>query len=428
MWKAARGLSREDNGSKTTRPKRPNTISKRNISVVNSRTQRKSIAALGSLTKRLQDPRLVSLRNQLGLLQVNRRKGEILDLVNNNTYTIVVAATGTGKSTQLPQIFLDDAAIRHQGTNCRVVCVQPRRIAASSLAHRVARERNEPVGYSVGYHVRFDAQRARHRGSVTYCTTGIMLELLQNVPRYLDTISHIILDEVHERDTGLDLLMLLLKEYIGERQSKGAHAPKLIITSATINVDLFASYFQNTSHDGTRSPAPHIDIPGHTFQVTRHHLNDLLKSLDEYDPPTVKMLLEEQSTALYLKGYQPPGESPSSDSVQLVSPQEQSSGRDEAVSEGQSREGLPSPDSAQSVSLEGSSSGRDEAVSEGLSFREPPSPDSAQPLAPEKSPCGHAPAASERQSPETSSSSDPVQSVYHEKDPPVPLGLVCAAV
>lgn len=249
----------------------------------------------------LQLPRLAPLRLKIGALQVSQRKKEILDHIRDNTYSIVVAATGSGKSTQIPQIILNDAIMNDRGAYCRVICVQPRRIAATSLARRVASERNEDVGKSVGYHVRFDRVDAAINGSITYYTTGILLELLQYEIGFLDSVSHIVLDEVHERSAQLDLIMLLLKTEIERRLAKGEHAPKLIITSATLDVDRFATYFQNKLPDGTYSPAPHVSIPGHTFQVTRHYLDHLLDSFSRSGQIAFSTLRENVATRQYLE-------------------------------------------------------------------------------------------------------------------------------
>ena len=278
-----------------------NYISMRNVTMRNPRRIHISMILKSRFKRYLGNPGLAKLHGRLSQLQINQKKKDILNLVHGNTYSIIVAATGTGKSTQLPQIILNDAIDKKSGARCKVICVQPRRIAASSLARRVAHERDESLGSSVGYHVRFDHKPARNVGSITYCTTGIMLELLQNIPGYLDSVSHIVLDEVHERDVGLDLLMLLLRNYINEREAKGAYAPKLILMSATLDVDLCASYFQNKLPDGTLSPAPHISIPGRTFEVTKHFLDEVLDSFSSLQPETLKELLQEPETAYYLE-------------------------------------------------------------------------------------------------------------------------------
>lgn len=250
------------------------------------------------------DPRLSGLLSQVGSLNLNeeKMKEEIIRLVDSNTYTIVEAATGSGKSTQIPRIILNNAIENQLGGFCKVICVQPRRIAASSVARRVASERDEPLGMSVGYHVRLDGIHPKRTGSITYCTTGILLELLRHVPGYLDSVSHIVLDEVHERDIGLDLLMLMLKVSIDERQAAGAHVPKVVVTSATVDVDLFASYFQNRLPDGTFSPAPHVSVPGRTFHVTKHSLDALIPDLPRvFTLQQRRILFRAPPTQMYVK-------------------------------------------------------------------------------------------------------------------------------
>lgn len=302
LWNGARRLSR----LYSHRPEAPiqsgDHIARTNISTSN-RKRRELSREMRSRDDRSRARRRRSAR--IRELQVNKRKEKILDLIRRHTYTVVVAATGTGKSTQIPQIILDNAIQHNAGAHCRVVCVQPRRIAATSLARRVARERDEVFGDRVGYHIRFDANLPKAPGTITYCTTGIVLKLLQEVPGYLDTVSHIVLDEVHERDASIDILMLLLRNYIDARKAEGMYTPRVIVTSATIDVDLFASYFQNKLPDGTRSPAPHIDIPGHAFEVTKHYLDDLLDLLKDFEPSTRKMLLEDETTKSYLRAQMP---------------------------------------------------------------------------------------------------------------------------
>lgn len=251
----------------------------------------------------MENPALAEIRERAQNLTVRARQDEILDMVENNTYSIVVAETGSGKSTQIPQIILNNAILKGSGSECRVLCVVPRRIAATSLAQRVAYERGEEVFNSVSYCVRFAGRIARKGGTITYCTTGILLRFLQLSPHYLDSVSHIILDEVHERNVDLDLLMLLLKRAIERREGAGRRVPKVIVMSATLEVDLFSSYFQNKSSDGKLSPAPHICIPGRSFAVNRHYLGEVLDSLSRlYSKQDLEPLLSiEGQTVAYLK-------------------------------------------------------------------------------------------------------------------------------
>ena len=248
-----------------------------------------------------QNPSAIALRATRAQLPVNERKQGILGLVNRHTYSIIVANTGSGKSTQVPQIILDDAIERGHGPQCRVLCVQPRRIAAQMLAQRVAKERSERVGDTVGCIVRFDRRISPQGGTITYCTTGIMLLMLQNAPHLFESYTHILLDEVHVRDIGIDFVMLLLKHHIDELQAKGIPTPKVIVSSATMDINLFSSYFRNKTRKGPFLPAPHIRIPGRQFKVKTHYLDGLLESMIESLPPsTLASYLDEKETAKFL--------------------------------------------------------------------------------------------------------------------------------
>lgn len=216
-----------------------------------------------------------------GNLPMHAMKDEVLSMVQSNTYSILVAETGAGKSTQLPQFLLEKVIADGVGTECRIFCIQPRRIAAASLARRVSAERGEKLGETVGYKVRFDSQVMQNWGSITYCTTGIMLQLLQNNPTFLDSVSYILLDEVHERQIDLDLLMLYLKRAIRLRRARGERTPNIVVMSATLDVNLFTSYFENKTPDGQFLPAPSISVPGRSFPVQKHYLDDFLGRLTD---------------------------------------------------------------------------------------------------------------------------------------------------
>ena len=150
-----------------------------------------------------------------------------------------MAATGSGKTTQVPQIILDDYIARGEGSSCNIICTQPRRLAAISVAQRVANERNENVGDTVGYQARYENQQPRPHGSMLFCTTGIFLKRLQgstdntqtaeNASSLLDKVSHVIIDEVHERDVNIDLLLFVLRREMQERKKAGKPNFKVIL-------------------------------------------------------------------------------------------------------------------------------------------------------------------------------------------------------
>lgn len=130
-------------------------------------------------------------------LPITAYRKEIVKMVSSNIYSIIVGSTGSGKTTIVPQLLLDDAIVAGKGAWCNVICTQPRRIAATSVARRVADVRGERLQDTVGYQVRFDSKPPRTGGSILYCTTGVLLEQLKHSPEEtIKNISHIIIDEV----------------------------------------------------------------------------------------------------------------------------------------------------------------------------------------------------------------------------------------
>ncbi|KAJ9621328.1 hypothetical protein H2203_007380 [Taxawa tesnikishii (nom. ined.)] len=232
-----------------------------------------------------EDDKLAELREKKASLPMNHYRKPVLDLISGNLYSIVVGATGSGKTTQVPQILLEDAIARGEGAFCNIVCTQPRRIAATSVAQRVAVERNEPLRDTVGYHVRFDVKHPKTGGSVLYCTTGIVLEQLKrSADEVLDNISHLVIDEVHERDMNIDFLMIVLKKAIKQRQQAGKSVPKVVLMSATLDTELFAGYFSQQNADGSSKPCPSISVPGRTFPVKERYFEDIMQELEKSYP------------------------------------------------------------------------------------------------------------------------------------------------
>ena len=136
------------------------------------------------LKKRLNDyrtdPKLTAMRAQRESLPVYSKAAETLRTIAANDVTVVMAATGSGKTTQIPQMLLDEAIDRGQGATCNILCTQPRRLAAQSVAERIADERGSRLGAQVGYQVRFDAKFPESNGSIMFCTTGIFLKRMQS--------------------------------------------------------------------------------------------------------------------------------------------------------------------------------------------------------------------------------------------------------
>ncbi|XP_056334421.1 ATP-dependent DNA/RNA helicase DHX36 isoform X2 [Danio aesculapii] len=191
---------------------------------------------------------------------------ELLRLISANRVLVISGETGCGKTTQVTQFILDDFIQRGLGSLCRVVCTQPRRISAISVAERVAVERAEPVGEgkSCGYQIRLQSRLPRKQGSVLYCTTGVILQWLHSDP-YLSSITHLVLDEIHERSVQSDILITIVKDLLTAREDL-----KVVLMSATLNAEKFSKYFNN---------CPMIHIPGYTFPVTEYLLEDVVELL-----------------------------------------------------------------------------------------------------------------------------------------------------
>ncbi|XP_072745006.1 ATP-dependent DNA/RNA helicase DHX36 [Anoplolepis gracilipes] len=194
-------------------------------------------------------------------LPAYHKKSEILQLIKDNQVVVISGETGCGKTTQVAQFILDDQLEAGNGSITRIVCTQPRRISAISVAERVAAERAEKLGNSVGYQIRLEKVSARKQGSIIFCTTGILLQIMKTDPA-LKNFSHVILDEIHERTTESDFIITLLKQIILKRTDL-----KILLMSATLNSERFSKYYND---------CPMIHIPGFTYPVQEFYLEDVL--------------------------------------------------------------------------------------------------------------------------------------------------------
>jgi len=222
-------------------------------------------------------------------LPVSGRRHEIEAALQANQVVIVCGETGSGKTTQLPKIALAMGRGRlnaKPGEKPRLIGhTQPRRIAASSVAKRIAEELQTPLGEVVGYKVRF-TDRLGKNASVKLMTDGILLAETQTDP-LLQAYDTLIIDEAHERSLNIDFLLGYLRQILPRRPDL-----KIVVTSATIDADRFAQHF--ASRNG---PAPVIMVSGRTFPVEcryrpyeesrEHDLNDAIADgVDElwHDP------------------------------------------------------------------------------------------------------------------------------------------------
>jgi len=186
-------------------------------------------------------------------------RSQILEAISKHPVIVIQGETGCGKTTQVGQFIVEDAA--EKGTPCSVVCTQPRRLSAIAVAGRVADERGEMIGATIGYSVKNES-KARHNTHLLFCTTGILLRRLENDGDLAGT-THVVVDEVHERGVESDFLLLALRDISSFRKDL-----KIVLMSATMDKDLFGRYFEN---------APGIEIPGRTFTVQHFFLEDALQ-------------------------------------------------------------------------------------------------------------------------------------------------------
>jgi len=185
-------------------------------------------------------------------LPVSARRQEIATAIRDHQVVVVAGETGSGKTTQIPKICLEMGL----GVRGMIGHTQPRRIAARSVAERIADELAVPLGGVVGYQVRF-TDRAGPDTLVKVMTDGILLNELQH-DRSLDAYEVIVVDEAHERSLNVDFLLGYLKRLLPRRPDL-----KVVVTSATIDPDKFAAHFA----DQEGRPAPVIEVSGRTYPV-----------------------------------------------------------------------------------------------------------------------------------------------------------------
>ncbi len=189
-------------------------------------------------------------------LPVSSRRDEIAKAIQNNQVVIVCGETGSGKTTQLPKICLGLG----RGVAGLIGHTQPRRIAARSVASRIAQELNSPLGEVVGYKVRFN-DKLSESSYVKLMTDGILLAETQG-DKFLNAYDTIIIDEAHERSLNIDFLLGYLKQLLPKRPDL-----KVIVTSATIDAERFSSHFSMQTSVGVIKAAPVIEVSGRTYPV-----------------------------------------------------------------------------------------------------------------------------------------------------------------
>uniref|UniRef100_A0A7N0V7U3 RNA helicase n=1 Tax=Kalanchoe fedtschenkoi TaxID=63787 RepID=A0A7N0V7U3_KALFE len=252
---ASLSQSNEDSGSSDEELYKPGTLLIPELKNVESMQLRKQ---QHEWQESLDGQKMLEFRRSLPCY---KKRDVILKAVSENQVVLVSGETGCGKTTQLPQYILESDIEMGTGTSISIICTQPRRMSAMTVSERVAAERGEKLGGSVGYKVRLDNMKGRNT-QLLYCTTGILLRRLL-CDRNLGGVTHVIIDEIHERGMNEDFLLVVLKDLLPRRPDL-----RLILMSATLDSMLFSSYF---------SGAPTIHIPGHTYPVRSHFLENILE-------------------------------------------------------------------------------------------------------------------------------------------------------
>ncbi|QHQ40885.1 ATP-dependent RNA helicase HrpA [Microbulbifer hydrolyticus] len=212
-------------------------------------------------------------------LPVVARRKEIAELIAANQVVVLAGETGSGKTTQLPKVCLELG----RGIFGQIGHTQPRRIAARTVANRIAEELGQSLGDSVGYQVRFTDQSTEHT-HIKLMTDGILLAEIQRDP-LLNNYDTLIIDEAHERSLNIDFLLGYLKTLLPRRPDL-----KLIITSATIDLEKFSKHFDD---------APIIEVSGRTYPVDIHYRPpaDSDADLNEQIIGAVEELLHEERSS-----------------------------------------------------------------------------------------------------------------------------------
>ncbi|KAH8664049.1 P-loop containing nucleoside triphosphate hydrolase protein [Xylariales sp. PMI_506] len=213
---------------------------------------------------------MIAQRQKLPAWQV---RDTVVGTVSQFQVTIIAGETGSGKSTQSVQFILDDLYSKGFGKVANIICTQPRRISALGLADRVSEERCTQVGNEVGYTIRGE-NKTSNQTKITFVTTGVLLRRLQtsggrteDVVASLADVSHVVIDEVHERSLDTDFLLSIIRDVLKRRKDL-----KLILMSATLDAATFKDYFTS---EGLQVGL--VEISGRTFPVDDYYLDDIIR-------------------------------------------------------------------------------------------------------------------------------------------------------
>ncbi|KAM9557005.1 ATP-dependent RNA helicase TDRD9 isoform 1-T1 [Guaruba guarouba] len=209
-------------------------------------------------------------------LPLAKHREEIVSLIENNTVVVVQGATGSGKSTQIPQYILDYCF--EKSIYCNIAVTQPRKIGASSIARWISKERSWTLGGFVGYQVSLENISTKET-RLLYMTTGILLQKVVSA-KSLAEFTHIFIDEVHERTEEMDFLLLVIRKLL----RTNSQSVKVVLMSASINCKELADYFALPDTNGL-NPACVITVEGKPFAIEEYYLDDL-KHIVQFKLPT----------------------------------------------------------------------------------------------------------------------------------------------
>ncbi|KAH7033221.1 P-loop containing nucleoside triphosphate hydrolase protein [Microdochium trichocladiopsis] len=223
--------------------------------------------------KRQQSPQYKDMLAQRAKLPAWQVRDVVVNTVAQNQITIIAGETGSGKSTQSVQFVLDDLYSKGYGNAANIICTQPRRISALGLADRVSDERCSQVGKEVGYTIRGE-NKTSAQTKITFVTTGVLLRRLQtsggrteDVVASLADVSHVVIDEVHERSLDTDFLLSIIRDVLKRRKDL-----KLILMSATLDAATFKNYFTSEGLG-----VGMVEISGRTYPVEDFYLDDIIQ-------------------------------------------------------------------------------------------------------------------------------------------------------